>query len=129
MDIFGLNIVFNFVDNASNAMQGTIGMFNQVSNAADQMCNNVSQSMQVFSSMSIVGSGIESLGNQFTALGSKVTSVFQGISTDIIGVGNEMFSARMRLDMLFKDSEGGGEAMLDWVKKYSATSIFEFYLR
>lgn len=126
MDIFGLNIVFSFVDNASNAMQGTIGMFNQVSSAADRMCNNVSQSMQVFSSMSIVGSGIESLGNQFTALGSKVTSILKGISTDIIGVGGEMFSARMRLNMLFKDSEGGGEAMLNWIKKYSATSIFEF---
>lgn len=126
MDIFGLNIVFNFVDNASGAMQGTIGMFNQISDAAENMGNSVAQSSQVFSAMSIVGSGIESLGGQFTSLGSKVTSTLKGITTDIIGVGGEMFNARTRLDMLFRDSEGGGEAMLEWIKHYAAVSIFEF---
>lgn len=126
MDAFGLNIVFNFVDNASSGMMGVVGVFNQVNSAVDSMTANIANSMQVFQSMAIVGSSLESLGNQALSMGERVASSLGKVATSVVDVGNQMFNARLRINQLFKDSVGGGEAMLDWISQYAKTSVFEF---
>ena len=125
MNSFGLGLALNFTDNASSGMRAATQTFNQMSGIITQMEDDSSRTATAIQSLAMAGQGLNTVGEQISSVGMSLTSVFSGLITNVTNTGSTLMSARSQLGMLYGSMEEG-EAVLQKIKSYASTSIFNF---
>lgn len=125
MNSFGLGLALNFTDNASSGMRAATQTFNQMSGIITQMEDDSSRTAIAIQSLAMAGQGLNTVGEQISSVGMSLTSVFSGLITNVTNTGSTLMSARSQLGMLYGSMEEG-EAVLQKIKSYASTSIFNF---
>lgn len=121
MNSFGLGLILNFTDNASAGLRNATGAFNDLNSATANFANAGSAEaalMQISVAAGIVGENLYQVG-------AGITSLFTGIIQSVTTTGSTILSAKTQLGTLYGSMEQG-EAILENIKEYAATSIFNF---
>ena len=119
MNTFGLGLVLNFTDNATQGIQRVTQAYAAMENSFN---NGVNSSSEAFASQ--VGMNLYRLGDSLISVGDSITDVFTGLVDKIKTVGSDFESFRITLGAVYKDA-GIVQEKIDQLLSFSKKSPFE----
>lgn len=131
MDMFGLGILLNAKDNASQSilrvsasLQGLNEMLVESGNMSERQMERVTNAMQNAEKELNQGMLLSNLGQQISSLGERMIKPIKDIGMAVIGTGAKFEEWRMTLKALYKDSSLA-EDKLNWAVDLAAKTPFE----
>ena len=73
MDTFGLGIIIEYQDKASEGLLNTTRIFNQANMDAEKMSQAIDSNMKKFAELSVVSSNIDKVGSSLSGVGGAIT--------------------------------------------------------
>lgn len=119
MNTFGLGLVLNFTDNATQGIQRVTQAYAAMENSFN---NGVNSSSEAFASQ--VGMNLYKLGDSLISVGDSITDVFTGLVDKIKTVGSDFESFRITLGAVYNDT-GIVQQKIDQLLSFSKKSPFE----
>ena len=119
MNTFGLGLVLNFTDNATQGIQRVTQAYAAMENSFN---NGVNSSSEAFASQ--VGMNLYRLGDSLISVGDSITDVFAGLVDKIKTVGSDFESFRITLGAVYNDTDIVQEK-IDQLLSFSKKSPFE----
>ena len=119
MNTFGLGLVLNFTDNATQGIQRVTQAYAAMENSFN---NGVNSSSEAFASQ--VGMNLYRLGDSLISVGDSITDVFTGLVDKIKTVGSDFESFRITLGAVYNDTDIVQDK-IDQLLSFSKKSPFE----
>ena len=119
MNIFGLGLVLNFTDNATQGIQRVTRAYEAMENSFN---NGVYSTSEAFASQ--VGMNLYMLGDSLISVGDSITDIFTGLVDKVKSVGSEFESFRITLGAVYDDTDIV-QQKIDQLLDFSKKSPFE----
>lgn len=131
-DWFGLGIMIQVRDFASQGLAQVTNAFNSTRQAIDNFSSQSSESLrglsdtaeQHFQSMTIAGLGMQQAGSQFLNFSNSMISPLKNITSEVVKTSAQFENWKKTLKALYKDEDLASQK-LDWGMKLASTTPFE----
>lgn len=121
-NLFGLGILLDYQDRASNGLMNTQRVFASTERMAQSMVNNIDRQFQRLQNISIAGMSFSQLGGDLFNLGKLML-------TPLIAMGKQIVDVNSRFDTLgatFKTAFGAdAQKKMDWVANFAIKTPFQ----
>ena len=121
MSSFGLGLVLNFTDNATQGMKQATTVFQTMSATADMLASSSSMG---FLATQQLGNSMTILGNNMMDAGNTMLNVFSNIASKVVSTGSDFESFRITLNAMYGDATRT-EEQLQKLVNFAAKSPFE----
>ena len=124
---YGLSIVLDFEDNASDGMSKAAKTFSSLSGSADALTmgfNGTASSLNSLLNMNTSVVGMSVMGSQLQNMGEGVLGTLKSVADQVIDTGSVFENFKITLDALYKDEEKAAEVTND-LFKFATKSPFE----